>query len=763
MVVLRLPALGRFVGVVILVSAAQSWVFCSDTGKPFRPAVSAFDLKDVRLGDGIFKEAQEANRRYLRELDAERLLYAFRLNAGLPSTAQPLGGWEAPSCEVRGHFIGHYLSACALMYAATGDEELKAKANYMVAELAKCQQALGGGYLSAYPASFLDRLEAMDKVTWAPLYVIHKIMAGLLDMYQLADNKQALGTLKGMAAYFKRRADKLSDSQMERMLTVEFGGMSEALHNLYGVTHNPAHLELAHRYDQAGFLGPLALERDNLSHLHGNTQIPKICGAARHYELTGDERYRTITRFFWDRIVKTRAYATGGTTLAEVWPEPNALAHTLGSNNQECCKTHNMLKVTRYLIRWTADPVYADYYEKAFFNGILGTQRADTGMLIYYVPLATGFTKQWGAPYDSFWCCYGTGIESFAKLGDSIYFHDDQALYVNLYIASTVNWKEKGLRLEQRTQFPEEEGSSFIFHLEQPSTIGLNLHVPYWATRGLTVKVNGRQTKAEAKPTSYLRIAREWKDGDRVVVAMPMSLHVAPMPDDPELVAIMYGPLVLAGLTDHTAYFVGDPTAPDTWLKRVSDSPLTFRTAGQTTDMSFVPLYRVIDEPYGVYFVATPEGSERYKRLVAEEEARRQREARVVDRVIIGDEASEKAHSLMGANTASGGAFGRHWRHCGSGGYFSYDLKVEAKGQMTLLATYWGSDVPPRKFDILVQGKVVATQELNRNRPDEFFDVEYPIPRELTEGQEHVTVRFQPHEGNTGGGVFGLAVLRPVQ
>ena len=731
--------------------------------KPVPMALQPFDLQDVRLSDGPLKIAQEADRKYLHELDFDRLLYTFRQNAGLPTPGEPLGGWEAPSCEVRGHFIGHYLSACALMYRSTGDEELKAKAERMVAELARCQDALGGSYLSAYPESFLDRLERLERVTWAPLYVTHKTMAGLLDMYQLAGNEQALDVLKRMAAYYKARADKLTDYQMERMLTVEFGGMSEVLHNLCGITHDPAHLDVAHRYDQAAFLGPLALERDNLSHIHGNTQIPKICGAARHYELTGDERYRTLVRFFWDRVVKTRTFATGGTTSGEVWPEPYQLSQTLAANTQECCKTHNMLKVTRYLIRWTGDPAYADYYERAFYNGILGTNRADNGQMIYYVPLQTGCTKQWGTPYDSFWCCYGTGIESFAKLGDSIYFHDSDGLYVNLSIPSTVTWKEKGLRLEQVTSFPEREGTSFIFRLERPTRLALHLHVPYWATQGVTVKVNGKDTPEKAKPTSYLVLNREWRDGDRVEVSMPMALHASPMPDDPEMVAVMYGPVVLAGLDpDPSAVFLSDPREPTKWIEKTNDGPLTFAVKGQKTAMRLIPWYRVVDEPYGVYWIVTPEGSERHKAILAAEEARRKHEARTIDRVVVGDEASERDHNLQGEKHGAGPYGNRHWRHAPDG-WFSWDLKVLPEVQNTLVCTYWGSDVPPRRFDILVDGKVIATQELNVNKPGQFLDVEYPIPLELTRGRDKVTVRFQAQPGNTAGGVFDCAILKPDQ
>jgi len=757
----------------------MTWIYMNNAGVPwlalggllatssaageaaFQAVVEPFPLADVRLTEGIFKDAQEANRRYLHDLEADRLLHAFRVNAGLPSEAEPLGGWERPDCEVRGHFVGHYLSACALMFAATGDEELKAKGDYLVAELAKVQEALGGGYLSAYPESFLDRLEARQNVTWAPLYVIHKIMAGLLDMSQLAGNEQALQMLRKMADYFKARADNLSDVQFDRLLDVEFGGMSEVLHNLSAVTGEEKYLALAHRFDKAAFLGPLALEHDNLTGLHANTHLPEICGAARHYELTGDERYRTAVRFFWDRRAETRTYATGGSNVGEVWPEPNRLAPTLSTNNQECCTTHNFLKITRYLFRWTAAPKYADFYERALFNGILGTQGPNVGELMYYVPLLTGSTKTFGTPYDSFWCCYGTGIESFAKLGDSIYFHDENGLYVNLFIASTVRWREKGFTLEQTTRFPEEPGTTLTVRTAQPVRFALRLRVPWWATAGVEVKLNGEPWPAEAKPSSYLTLEREWTDGDTVQVAMPLTLSTAPLPDDPERMALMVGPLVLAGLTERDVYFLSDLPDLSSWLRPVPGEPLTFETVGQPTNLRFIPLYRVVKEPYGIYFVVTPKGSPRHQQILAQEEAKRRREARMVDQVVIGDAASETAHHLQGENTQSGPFGGRHWRHCGDGGYFSYDLKVEPEGPMTLAVTYWGSDVPPRKFDVLVDGQVVATQELNRNRPNEFFEVEYPLPLERTQGRDKITVRFQPHPGNLAGGVFGLAILRP--
>ncbi len=723
-------------------------------------ALEPFDLREVVLGDGPCRVAQDANRRYLLSIPNDRLLWTFRQNAGLPTPGRPLGGWEAPDCEIRGHFVGHYLSACALLYRGTGDAAIKAKSGELVAELAKVQAKLGDGYLSAYPASFIDRLERMERVTWAPLYVTHKIMAGLLDMQQLAGNQQALEVLTALVGWYQRRAEKLSDYQFERLLTVEFGGMSEVLHNLYGVTRSPDHLALAHRYDQAAFLGPLALERDNLAHLHGNTQIPKVCGAARRYELTGDARYRTMVRFFWDRVVQTRTYATGGTTLAEVWPEPNRLASTLGVNNQECCKTHNLLKVTRYLLRWTGEPAYGDYYERAFYNGILGTQRADSGQFIYYVPLATGSRKAWGTPFDSFWCCYGTGVESFAKLADSVFFHDRDGLCVNLFVPATVTWTERGVKLEQRTRFPAEESTCLVWHVDQPTRLKLRVRVPYWAAHGVTVQVNRRPVRVSAKPGSWLVLDREWHDGDRIDIALPMALHAAPMSDDPESVAVMYGPSVLLGLDPKAGgYVIGDPARPADWVQREPAAPGRWRLKQHQGEVTLVPFDQVIDERYGVYWTVTREGSRRHQALLAEERARQARRARVVDEVTIGDAASERAHGLRGERMGDGPYADRHWRHAPDG-WFSWDLKVLGDQPMTLVCTYWGSDVPPRQFDILVDGTKVGSMSLNQNRPGEFFDVEYPLPRELTRDKRSVTVRFQAAKGNTAGGVFGVAMLR---
>ncbi len=415
-----------------------------------------FDLRRVRLLASPFREAMERDRKYLYELDSDRLLHNFRVNAGLPSTARPYGGWEEPKCELRGHSLGHYLSACALMVAGSGDEKLKAKADALVAELAKCQQALNrSGYLSAFPEEFFDRVESSQRV-WAPYYTIHKIMAGLLDMYAWCGNRQALQVAEAMAGWVKKRCDRLDDAQMESMLEhTEQGGMNEVLANLYALTGNGDYLKLARRFDEKGYTEPLAKYQDRLKGLHVNSFIPNMIGSAREYEMSGDLPTGRIAEFFWKQVTGARSYATGGTSNDEVWrSEPYVFASELGRNSHESCCTYNMLKLTRHLFGWTADPRLVDYYERALFNGILPTQDPASGMMMYYVPMGSGFYKTFMTHDDSFWCCTGTGMENHAKYGDSIYFHDDQGIYVNLFIASELELAGKRVSFAPGDPFP---------------------------------------------------------------------------------------------------------------------------------------------------------------------------------------------------------------------------------------------------------------------------------------------------------------------
>src|SRR6266567_9554652 len=493
--------------------------------------VEPFRLEQVLLFFGPCKQATEINRQWLNSLPTDRLLHSFRLTAGLASSAEPLGGWEKPDCELRGHYAGgHYLSACALMYASSADEDLKNNASTVVAELGKCQTALKSGYLSAFPIEFFDRLRERQRV-WAPFYTIHKIMAGLLDMYVYCGNEQALDMAQKMAGWVAGYTGSLSYEHMQRVLGTEFGGMGEVLSNLYAVTGKEYYLEVAQRFDKKQFFDPLAAHRDELKGLHVNTHIPQVIAAARYYELTGDRRYRDIAEYFWDEVVSERSYCTGGTSNGESWNTyPGKLSAELSTNTTECCCAYNMMKLTRHLFGWAPDARLMDYYERTLFNHRLGTINPEDGTMMYYLPLAAGYWKTFGKPFDAFWCCTGTGSEEYAKLTDTIYFHDDDSLYVNLYISSQLEWPEKGLHLKQETRFPEEQGSTFTVVAKNPTQLAINLRIPYWAQGG-SVKVNGATLPAFASPSSYLTLNRSWKTGDKIELNLPMALHVDSMPD----------------------------------------------------------------------------------------------------------------------------------------------------------------------------------------------------------------------------------------
>jgi len=589
--------------------------------------VEPFPLSQVRLLDGPFKQAMEINNRWLLSLPPDRLLHTFRLTSGLASSAEPLGGWEKPDCELRGHFAGgHVLSALALTYGSTGDDEFKSRGDVLVTELARCQDKNQDGYLSAFPEDLFDRLRE-ERPVWAPFYTYHKIMAGHLDMYLYCNNDQALHIAEKMAGWVDHWSESISDAHMQRILQTEFGGMNEVLCNLYAVTGRRDYLDLASRFEKSMFFEPLADHRDELKGIHANTHIPQVISAARRYELTGEPRYHDIASFFWDEITTERAYCTGGTSNDEYWnTDPGKLASQLGKYTEECCCAYNMLKLTRHIFGWTADPRAMDYYERTLWNHRLGTEDAQ-GMKGYYLPLGSGYWKFYNSAWDSFWCCTGTGAEEFAKFADSIYFHNERGIYVNLFIASELSWPEKGVRLRQETTFPEQEGTTLIVRADRPVEMPISIRVPYWATRGGSLKVNGETLPVFSNPSSYLTLTRTWKDGDHIEVSLPMSLHIHPMPDDPTLQAMMYGPLVLAGrlgnqgLDDahfHAGYNTappGDPVPvpavatsskdPTGWIEPVPGEPLAFRMAGQQASVKVSPFYQVAGERYVVYWKTT--------------------------------------------------------------------------------------------------------------------------------------------------------------
>ena len=593
--------------------------------------VQPFPMTQVRLLAGPFLDAQEWNRAYLKRLPADRLLHNFRVNSGLPSSAEPLGGWEkngpGRDAELRGHFTGHYLSATALMYASTGDQEIKAKGDYMVAELAKVQQKWGGGYLSAFPTEWFDRLDARKRV-WAPFYTIHKIMAGMFDMYQLGGNRQALEVLEGMSGWADTWTVSKSEEHMQDILNTEYGGMNDVLYNLAAVTGEDRWAKVGDRFTKKRFFNPLALRRDELRGLHVNTHIPQVIGAARRYEISSDMRFHDVADFFWYEVTSARCYVTGGTSNDEGWlTQPRQLAAELklGVDTAECCCAYNMLKLTRHLYGWSGDPRYFDYYERTLFNHRLGTIHPGTGATQYYLSLTPGAWKTFGTEDQSFWCCTGTGVEEYSKLNDSIYWHDSDGVFVNLFIPSELNWAEKGFRLRQETTFPDSQRTALVVKTERPMQLALRLRIPEWLASSPAVRVNGKALDASASPGSYLAISRTWNDGDRVEMDLPMRLRLEKMPDDAHLQAVLYGPLALAGdlgssgltekmivgpegppmrksaLDTEVPSFKAAGDDPASWIKP-ADKPLTFRTANQAQDVTLAPLNSIFDKRYAVYW-----------------------------------------------------------------------------------------------------------------------------------------------------------------
>jgi len=606
-------------------------------------------MTEVRLlPNSVYHDAQEWNRAYMARLAADRMLYTFRVNAGLPTgSAKPLGGWEQPengqrSSELRGHFLGHFLSASAQL-AANGDNEATAKADYMVAELAKCQQKLGGQYLSAFPTAWWDRLEKGEGV-WAPFYTIHKIMAGLFDMHRLAGNRQALQVLEGMAAWADGWTAPKSEEQMQQILTIEFGGIAETLYSLAAVTNNDRWGKVGDRFHKKSFINPLAMRRDELRGLHMNTHVPQAIAAARRYEVSRDMRFHDAADYFFYEVTTARSYVTGGSSNAEAWlapPRRLAAELKLSTNTCECCCVYNMLKLTRHVYSWNPNPAYFDYYERTLLNHRIGTIRPNVGCTQYYLSLTPGVWKTFGTEDQTFWCCTGSGIEEFSKLNDSIYWRDDAGLYVNLFIPSELDWAEKGFQLRQETRYPDSPTTTLRVTAARPGALAIRLRIPGWLRTAPAIKVNGKALDTSAAPGSYLTLNRAWKAGDKIEMELPSHLHVESMPDNAGTQAFLYGPLVLAGdlggegLTE--AHIVGpnfrvgapnveqsgSPLAPQnmvplvpaieiptfraagadpsSWIKP-ADKPMTFCTIGQTKDVTLVPLNGLFDRRYAVYW-----------------------------------------------------------------------------------------------------------------------------------------------------------------
>lgn len=585
----------------------------------------AFDLSDIRLLPSRFRDNMRRDSAWLMSLHPDRLLHSFRTTAGVPAgkeggymTVRKLGGWESLDCELRGHTTGHVLSALGLMYAATGDESFRLKGDSIVSGLKEVQQAHGNGYISAFPEELINR-NIRGTSVWAPWYTLHKILSGLIDQYVYTGNEDALVVAKNMGDWAYGKLKDIDEPTRLRMLRNEFGGINEAFYNLYSLTADPHYLEVAEFFYHPDVIDPLKKRNADLGTKHTNTFIPKVLGEMRRYELTGDRESLDLSRFFWDEMIDHHTFAPGCSSDREhYFPTDKFSDHISGYTGETCC-TYNMLKLTRHLFCQQPDARLMDFYERALYNHILGQQDPETGMVAYFLPLATGTHRVYSTPENSFWCCVGSGFENHAKYAEQIYAKSEDGLYVNLFIPSQLTWKEKGLTLTQTTEFPSVGNTSLAIATEQPVTTTLQIRQPAWSSK-MGIRVNGKKVNAKKTKEGYLALSRVWKDGDRVEVDFDMNLVFEPTPDNSGKGALIYGPIVMAARlgkegmqapapdsdpTLYNDYYTYNYNIPEGLPRKIDikalrqTAPLRFETA---EGLLLEPLYDIHRERYGVYW-----------------------------------------------------------------------------------------------------------------------------------------------------------------
>lgn len=601
--------------------------------------VKSFDMRDVKLLPSRFTENIERESAWIMALNVNRLLHSFRTNAGVYAgleggydSVAKLAGWESLDCELRGHTTGHILSGLAMLYSTTSDEKYKLKADSLIQGLAEVQEALNqNGYLSAFPQNLINRNIEGQRV-WAPWYTLHKLYAGLIDQYLYCNNQQALKVVSKMGDWAYGKLSPITPEQRKKMIRNEFGGINDSFYALYQITGKTAYKWLGDFFYHEDVLDPLKLGEDNLEKKHANTFIPKLIGLVRNYETGGDEQQKEIAEFFWNTVVDHHTFCTGSNSHKEKFFQPDNQSHYLTGYTGESCNVYNMLKLTRHLFCLNAEVKYADYYEKALYNHILGQQDPNTGMISYFLPMLPGAHKVYSTPDSSFWCCVGTGFENQAKFGEAIYYHSQNELFVNLFIPSVLTWTQKGVELKQETNFPNDGKIELSITCNTSKKFSINLRYPSWVNSKASIKINGKKLKVQQEPGSYISIKRTWKNGDTIEIDYPMELQMVPS-DNPDVISLAYGPIVLAAEmgtenmqgsspysdpSKHNDYYTYDYRVPEglsnalrvkgkavsTWLKPVVGKKLTFETVEPVCGVSytFSSLYDIHHQRYNVYW-----------------------------------------------------------------------------------------------------------------------------------------------------------------
>ena len=760
--------------------------------------LESFPLSSVKLLESPFLRAQTTDLDYIMEMDPDRLLAPFMVEAGLEPKAPKYGNWENTGLD--GHIGGHYLSALSMMYASTGDEAVLERLNYMVDVLAECQQRNGNGYVGGVPGGEqvweeirkgnIDAASFSLNGKWVPLYNIHKLYAGLRDAYWIANNEKAQEVLVALTDWMLELTNGLRDEQIQEILRSEHGGLNEIFADVSVITGDEKYLRLAEKFSHRAILDPLLEEKDMLTGLHANTQIPKVIGFKRIADLDEKQDWNDASRFFWNTLVNDRSVSIGGNSVREHFHPTNDFSSMLSSEQgPETCNTYNMLRLSHMLFLTEASSSYIDYYERALYNHILSSQHPDGGF-VYFTPMRPRHYRVYSQPHETFWCCVGSGLENHAKYGEIIYAKSGNDLFVNLFIPSTLFWEEKGLQLTQLTSFPEGESSEIKIHLEEPSEFSINLRHPSW-TDNFEIHVNGVPVAYTPDPSGYIAVERTWRDGDEISVNFSMKLSLERLPDGSPWVSILKGPLVMAAVTDSTDLVglfadgerMAHVAAGDMYpideaptlvakndaqilsnLSNDSDGTLTYQGAVHPATyegFKLVPFYKVHEARYMLYWpVLDEEGLDKRMAEIKKKEAvMLALEKRTVDHVAPGEQQPESEHNFKGEKTESGMYNGRFWRH--AQGWFSYDLKNKNKEAKVLRVTYSGED-SGRNFDILVNGKLLANVHLDGSQGDTFFNVDYDLSKFVKKNASNdvLQVKFVAHKGSIAGGVYDVRLLR---
>lgn len=761
-----------------------------------------FPIGDVTLLDGPLKQARDLNIQTLLQYDCDRLLAPYRKEAGLTPKAKTYPNWDG----LDGHVGGHYLTAMALN-AATGDEECRRRMEYMIGELEECAEAYnrnhpewGKGYVGGFPGS--AKLWSTFKKgdfgiyfgSWAPFYNLHKMYAGLRDAWLYCDNEKAKSLFLGFCDWAIDLTAGLSDEQMEHMLGNEHGGMNEVLADAYAITKDEKYLECAKRFSHKRLFTPMSQRQDCLDNMHANTQVPKVIGFERISELSGNEIYHTASAYFWDVVTGRRSLAFGGNSRREHFPSNDACTDFINDiDGPESCNTNNMLKLTENLHRRNPEARFADYYELATFNHILSTQHPEHGGYVYFTPARPRHYRNYSAPNEAMWCCVGTGMENHGKYGQFIYSKKGDALYVNLFVASELNWKEKSVKLRQETSFPYSE-SSKITITEGKGKFTMLVRYPGWVKPGeFSVTVNGEQVPLISGPSSYVAIDRKWKKNDVIELTFPMHNSVKYLPNVPQYIALMHGPIMLGMKTgtEDMAHLIADDSrfgqyasgkklstdqAPilinndiesiANQLQPIPGKPLHFTL---TTRMEnpihneLQPFFEIHDSRYMMYWLALSEDN--YKghlaQLAKAEQERQALEASTIDKVQPGEQQPETDHRMETDQSFTGNTNDCFWRDANDGHYFSYLMQTQGQENIALRLKYWGvGEWKSHEFDIFVDDVLVkSVNNTGKYRISEFKYEVYDIPAELLKGKTQVRVKFVAKPGKQIGEIYEVRLI----